>query len=72
MSAQKHDIRWAQTFDGNDRDKVTSDQLTGLGAFEHPNNGVVVNIQEALKGLIDSARNMLIVAGDCSDQFFGK
>lgn len=63
MSAQKHDIRWAQTFDGNDRDKVTSDQLTGLGAFLNiPNNGVVVNIQEALKG-IDRQRTEYVDRG---------
>ncbi len=63
MSAQKHDIRWAQTFDENNRDIVTSDQQTGLGAFLNlPNDGIIVNVQEALQG-IDRQRTEYIDRG---------
>lgn len=52
ISAQTEAVEWAQTFQNGPGSTVTSGQATGLGSyFNLPNNGIVVNLDEALNGI---------------------
>jgi len=52
ISAQTEAVEWAQTFQDGPGSAVTSGQATGLGSyFNLPNNGIVVNLDEALNGI---------------------
>jgi len=63
ISAQTETVKWAQTFESGPGSNVTTGQITGVGSFFNiPNDGIVVNLEEALRG-IDRQRTEYIDRG---------